>query len=228
MKKEAVFALILTLVLVVVLLSQIEIKNLIEFISSISPRWILLAFVIYIFTVIFRALRFQVLLGGGQGIRFEDIFPIVCVHYLFSNILPARTRELSYIYLLKKLKKISVGKGIATLMVARIFDFIVVAIFFLISALFVKDLPVFVSNAILPLTLFLFILILLLIFLLYKNIKFLKILEKATEKLGIQNFKIVEFLMDKLEDIAKSLRMIPRKNILCSFALSFFVWGCFF
>jgi len=66
------------------------------------------------------------------GIR--DLFKIVCVHNMMNNLLPARTGEVSYIYLINKVHERDISEGIATLVVARVFDFIVISGIFFVQS----------------------------------------------------------------------------------------------
>ncbi len=84
-----------------------------------------------------------------------------------NNLLPARTGELSYVYLLKTEQKITTGEGLATLVIARIFDFIIISIFFLPLFLFIKNLTADFLIVIEIGILFLFLMVILLFSLLF-------------------------------------------------------------
>lgn len=116
-------AVVITIALVAILLSQIQIADIIATLAGIDPLYLIAGFVLYVCSYFFIALRFHILLDGEVGLR--DLFNIVCVHNMMNNILPARTGELSYIYLQKSLHNKKAGEGVATLFVTRVFDFIV-------------------------------------------------------------------------------------------------------
>jgi len=59
---------------------------------------------------------------------------------MMNNLLPARTGELSYVYLLKTEQNKTTGEGLATLIIARIFDFIIITILFLALFIFIGNL----------------------------------------------------------------------------------------
>jgi len=103
MKREnisKILAVVITIALVAILLSQIRIADVIATLAGIDPLYLIAGFVLYVCSYFFRALRFHILLNGEVGLW--DLFNIVCVHNMMNNILPARTGELSYIYLLKR------------------------------------------------------------------------------------------------------------------------------
>ena len=127
-------ALAITIVLVFFLLSQIRICDFIIILSKINLLYLFLAFIPYVCAYFLRALRFYILLN--REISVKDLFSIVCLHTFMNNILPARTGELTYIYLLK-LRNKRISEGIATLAFARFFDFISISLLFIISSFFV-------------------------------------------------------------------------------------------
>lgn len=222
--KKIIIPVIITVVLVVILLSQIKIKHIFTTISTISPEWILVGFVLYIFSYFLRALRFNILLDGKVSVK--DLFAIVSVHNMVNNILPARTGELSYVYLLKKTKSVPVGEGIATLMIARIFDFIVISMLFFVSVMNIKELPVVISNILLIIAAFLVLLVLILISLAYHGNKFMGIIDKTAIRLNLDKINVVNFLIKKGKETTESFGIIQsRKVILYCFLFSILVWG---
>jgi len=94
-------AVVVTAALLALLLSHVEMSDLVATLKSIEPGYVLLGLGAYASCYLFRALRFYVLLN--REVRVADLFAIVCVHNMVNDILPARSGELSYIYLLKKL-----------------------------------------------------------------------------------------------------------------------------
>ncbi len=135
-------ALAITIVLVFFLLSQIRICDFIIILSKINLLYLFFAFIPYVCAYFLRALRFYILLN--REISVKDLFSIVCLHTFMNNILPARTGELTYIYLLK-LRNKKISEGIATLAFARFFDFISISLLFIISSFFVGLLKEFIT-----------------------------------------------------------------------------------
>lgn len=223
MKKKIVITVIVTILLVAILLSQIDIGGIIYAISSISPVYLLLGFILYLISYLLRTLRFNVLLNRKVNIR--DIFPIVCIHNIANYIFPARTGELSYVYLLKKVENISVTEGISTLMIARIFDFIAISLLFFISALLVKDIPTLFSNFIFFVVLLFTILLLFLISLLYYGERFLIAIRRFCSILRLTKFHLINLLLEKLGEIVKNFNIIKSKRIIIySLIFSVLIW----
>ena len=69
-------AVIITVVLVVILLSQISIGDVAKTLVSIDPIYLIIGFVLYPSSYFFRALRFHILLNNKVSIK--HLFSIVC------------------------------------------------------------------------------------------------------------------------------------------------------
>ncbi len=223
MKKRIILAFIVTIILVAVLLSQINLGSIISAIFSIPPIYFLTGFILYLISYLLKTMRSIILLSKNLGIR--DLFPIICIHNVANYLFPARSGELSYIYLLKRVQNIPVSEGISTLMIARVFDFIAVSLLFFISVFLVKDMPALFSNFILFIA-FLFIVILLfLVSLLYHGEKFLIVIRRFCSILKLAKFKFVNFFLKKLEEIVKNFNIIKSKRTLIhSLILSLLTW----
>jgi len=137
-------AFVVTAALLALLFSHVELSDLLATLKSIEPRYILLGLGAYASCYLFRALRFYVLLNKEVGVA--DLFAIVCVHNMVNGIMPARTGELSYIYLLKKIHKKSLADGAATLVLARMMDLISISILFFAAVVLAGDLPGMISG----------------------------------------------------------------------------------
>ena len=205
-------AVVISVALVAILLSQIQIGDIITTLADIDPVYLIVGFVLYVCSYIFRALRFYILLN--KEIRLRDLFNIVCVHNMANNILPARTGELSYIYLIKKLHNQKTGVGIATLFVARVFDFISICGLFIISAIMVTDLPERVSNMIGLITAFMILIVILLFLLIYFKERFLLSAKRVVKAIGIKRFKFVGSILNKGEETIESFDTVKSKRIV--------------
>jgi len=76
-------AVVITFALVAILLSQIQVADIITTLAGIDPLYLIAGFVLYVCSYFFRALRFHILLNGEVGLR--DLFNIVCVHNMVNN-----------------------------------------------------------------------------------------------------------------------------------------------
>jgi len=228
MKKQLfakISAVVIAVVLVVILLFQISIGDIARTLASIEPSYLTIGFVLYIFSYFFRTLRFHILLNKKLSII--DLFSIVCVHNMANNILPARTGEVSYVYLSKKLHNISVGEGVASLMVARIFDFITICFLFFVSTILIRDLPEIVSKIIWVIVgLSVFVLLLFLAFVLFGEIS-VDMIRKVANGINALRFPFIHYLLRKGDETAQSLKLMNSKKLFTGvFVTSIMIW-CF-
>lgn len=230
MKKQTIAkisAVIITIVLIVVLLTQIEIGEIVSLLWNIDPLYLAAGFVFYIISSIFRALRFKILLDNR--IDTKDLFAIVCVHNMVNNIMPARLGELSYVYLAKKKHGVSTGEGIATLLVARVFDFITISLLFFLAASSISDLPHIISQATRIAMIFIIILVLLLVALVHFKERSLRSIRSCVTALRIQKYKPIDYILRKTEETVESFNIIRSSRvILYVFILSILIWLSFY
>ena len=196
----------ITIALASILLSQIEVSDVITTLAGIDPLYLIAGFVLYICSYFFRALRFHILLNKEVGLR--DLFDIVCVHNMVNSILPARTGELSYIYLLKKLHGRKTGEGIATLFVARMFDFIAISLLFFISALMIRDLPEMIIKAVWVIAFFMVSIVIVLITLLCFGNSFINLVRNFFRRFDLEKKYFVDYLLRKGEEMVEHFEEI--------------------
>ncbi|MFA6363349.1 lysylphosphatidylglycerol synthase transmembrane domain-containing protein [Methanoregula sp.] len=217
-------ALILTIILVALLLTQVSLKDVITTLTQINPLYLLAGFVLYTCTYFFRAWRFHVLLNNEVSLG--ELFNIECVHNMMNNLLPARTGELSYVYLLKKKNNRTTGDGLATLLVARILDFIGLAIIFFVSILLIKDVPGIIRNALWLIALFTIVVLVILAVLLFTGRAVLAFLQKIAGRFHIENNRVINYLLKKGNETVESLEKIQiKKGGLFLIVLSLLIWG---
>src|SRR6056297_154133 len=123
---------VIAVTLIVLLVSQIDIAKTLEAFSKSRPELLLLACLLYFASNFFKALRFIVIMKDIH-VGLFNMFSIVSFHNFFNQVMPARTGELTLIYYLKKIGNVKATKGLHSLIVVRIFDMIIVSLFFVIS-----------------------------------------------------------------------------------------------
>lgn len=221
-KKKLISALV-TFFLLGIILSQIRIEDLILTVQNINKMYLLLGFFLYTFSYFLRGLRFHLLLD--KKISIPDLFHVVCVHNMVNSILPARSGELSYIYILKKYHAKSTGEGVATLMVARVLDFITISLLFFISSLFVNDIPETFSSIIWLVVSFTVLLAIFLFVLLYAGEFFLRSANSVFTTLRLEKNGVVNFFLRKAIDIVNSFKNIKNSGKMIELCLiSVFIW----
>ncbi|MBI5147796.1 MAG: flippase-like domain-containing protein [Parcubacteria group bacterium] len=94
------------------------------------------AFAAYLAVNFFRAWRFYFVLGGKAPLG--RLYNIASVHAMINNILPARTGELSYVYLIRKNGGVSDAENVYSLIVSRVFDMLTASGLVMLSVFFVS------------------------------------------------------------------------------------------
>jgi glycosyltransferase 2 family protein len=98
-------------------------------ISQANYWWILPGIAIYFVAVWARAWRWHYLLKPIKKISTGAMFPIVAIGYMGNNIYPARAGEVLRAVVLKRREGVPVSASLATIIVERIFDGVVMLAF---------------------------------------------------------------------------------------------------
>jgi len=219
-----ILTLIITVILVALLFTQIDLKDVITTLQNINPIYLLAGFMVYTCSYFFRAWRFHILLNREVGLK--DLFDIECVHNAVNNLLPARTGELSYVYLLKRINNKTTGEGIATLVVARIFDLIALIILFFIATFLIIAIPKIILDALWIIAIFAFFLLIILVLILTRGEKFVIGVQNVVRKLHCENNRGVNYLIRKGFETVESLDKIQmKKSFAALIASSLLIWG---
>jgi glycosyltransferase 2 family protein len=219
-----ILALLITVVLLALLFTQIDLNDVITTLQNINPIYLLAGFIVYMCSYFFRAWRFHILLNREVGIK--DLFDIECVHNAINNLLPARTGELSYVYLLKRINNKTTGEGVATLVVARIFDLIALIILFFIATFLIIAIPKIILDALWIIAIFAFFLFIILVLILTRGKKFVTGVQNVVRKLHCENNRGVNYLIRKGFETVESLDKIQmKKSFAALIASSLLIWG---
>ena len=102
-------------------------------IKSANYWWLIPAILVYFIAVWARAWRWHYLLRPIKKISTVTMFPIVCIGYMGNNIYPARAGELLRAYVLKKREGVQISASLATIIIERIFDGVIMLGFVFIN-----------------------------------------------------------------------------------------------
>ncbi len=215
-------AIILTITLVAILLSQINAGDVMDMLAKIKPAYLVIGFILYAISYFFRALRFHILLNKEVGIK--ELFSIVSVHNMALNIFPARSGELSYIYMLKKRHDKNIGEGAASLLAVRMFDIISISIIFFALALLAHDIPDFMVKAIPIVGLLLLFIVSILLTFMYQCSKFVANIRNISIYLKLNELEFIKYIFRKLDEMALCFERIHRSEFILSLLISLMLW----
>ncbi len=95
--------------------------------------WLLPGIGVYFLAVWARAWRWHYLLRPLKAVPTRTMFPIVAVGYMGNNIYPARAGEVLRAVILKRKEGVAVSASLATIIVERIFDGVVMLAFIFVN-----------------------------------------------------------------------------------------------
>jgi uncharacterized protein (TIRG00374 family) len=95
--------------------------------------WLIPGVGVYFIGVWIRAWRWHFLLGPIKKIPTKTIFPITTIGYMGNNIYPARAGEVLRAIILKRREGVGISASLATIIVERIFDGVVMLAFVFVN-----------------------------------------------------------------------------------------------
>lgn len=110
-------------------------------VESANYWWIIPGIIAYFVGVWFRAWRWHYLLRPIKPISTKRMWPIVVIGYMGNNVYPFRAGEIIRAYVLKRKEGVSISASIATILVERIFDGLVMLMFVFVTLPVVPGLP---------------------------------------------------------------------------------------
>lgn len=214
----------ISIILMALLFSQIETKDLVEMLSRIHFPALLVYISVTLGAAGLRAWRYKLLLHP-QSIGWGNILLVTFVRNSLIDLLPWRIGSFSYIYILNKRLNFSFEAATSTFVMAFIFDFLTLSPF-LVLAIFALGLG---STSIsTPSLVFLSIVFFFIIFLiLWKIIPFflllIKIYRFLLKILGLEKKDWTGLSIEKFQATINSLSQIQKRKIYLPISLLSFV-----
>lgn len=106
-------------------LRGLSIAEFLSLLPGINYWWLVPGVIVYFAAVWARTWRWHYLLRPIKQVSTRDLFPIVCIGYAGNNIFPARAGEVLRAVVLKRHESIPVSASLATVIVERVFDGVV-------------------------------------------------------------------------------------------------------
>ena len=151
MSKHKTFIYILSAVLSIILLAYLlytlDWDILRVAFSDIRWGWLGLALLAYLINILLRAARFTNLIYS-RPVKWVELIPVSALHNILMYLMPAKTGDVTYIFIAKNRLDLSLTEGTATLLAARFYDFSVVALILAILLPFSKNvMPVWIFES---------------------------------------------------------------------------------
>ncbi len=118
--------------------------------------WILPGVAVYFVGLWARSWRWHYTLRHLKPVPLVRLFPLVCIGYFGNNIYPFRAGEVIRSYVLKQQEDIAISSSLATVLIERVFDGLVMLLFVFLALPFAPALPPFYRSLVIFLTVALF------------------------------------------------------------------------
>jgi len=201
--------------LVYYLLTKIDIKDLKEAFLGVYKPSLIIGLVLMFSIDFFKSYRQKLLIGTNQ-VRFFDMFLVSLIRNAFNMVLPARTGELSYVYVLKRKFKIPIEVGVSTLFIGLIFEIVIVFSMIIISVIIVGVNRYSISSTgVILIASALLIISLVILFYLSKFVNlFIKLGQFLLRKIGkLKKNKVFMYIYEKLIETNKNIELIQKRKI---------------
>ena len=131
MKKsgQLIIGLIVAIAAVYYTMRNVSVSELMESFRHVNYIWLLPTFILMCLTYVARAIRWRVLLLPVKKVKTIELFSPLMVGFM-AGVLPARAGELIRAYLLGKKFELSFASALATIVVERLFDLILLLFMF--------------------------------------------------------------------------------------------------
>jgi uncharacterized protein (TIRG00374 family) len=132
--KKYLFPTAIGLVFIYFLFKTVNFRESYSYFTGIEPFPLFMSLLLYFLQYFLLAVRWKILVRGDIGIA--PLFAVTSIHNMTNNVMPFRTGEAAFPYLMKKYYGVGLGDSTAYLIYARTFDMLAVVVFFLVSLLF--------------------------------------------------------------------------------------------
>ena len=114
--------------------------------------WIIPGVAVYFVGLWVRSWRWHYTLRHFKVIPLARLFPLICIGYFGNNVYPFRAGEFLRSYVLKRKEDIPISSSLATVIIERVFDGLVMLLFVFLALPFVPALPAAYRNSVISLT----------------------------------------------------------------------------
>lgn len=114
--------------------------------------WIVPGVVVYFVGLWARSWRWHYTLRHLKKIPLHRLYPLICIGYFGNNVYPFRAGEVIRSYVLKQQEDVPISSSLATVIIERVFDGLVMLLFVFLALPFAPTLPTGYRNLVVLLT----------------------------------------------------------------------------
>lgn len=130
------------MILLTLFIFTIDIRRFLESFSEANYLLVGPAAGVYLISVLFRTLRWKILINHLKPVSVVRLYPVVVVGYMANNILPMRIGELVRSYYLSERENISKTTALVTILIERLLDALTLLTFIAVAAFFIPVLGI--------------------------------------------------------------------------------------
>lgn len=134
---------IISIVFLAVALKGLDLEHFWETLQAANYWWILPGVGVYCIAVLVRTWRWHYMLRHIKVIPTMRLFPTVVIGYMGNNVYPVRAGEVLRSYVLRRKEGVSMSASLATVILERIFDGLVMLLFVFITLPFAPIPPIY-------------------------------------------------------------------------------------
>lgn len=120
---------VVSIVFLIIGFQGLDLGRVFEVIKGANLLWIIPGVLVYFLAVWGRTWRWHYMLRSIKPIPLRKLFPIVVIGYMGNNVYPFRAGEVIRAYVLYKKEEVKISASLATIIVERIFDGLVMLLF---------------------------------------------------------------------------------------------------
>lgn len=136
-------------------LPGLHLPDVLDSLRTANYWWILPGVGVYLVGLWARAWRWHFTLRHLKPVPVRRLFPLVCIGYFGNNVYPLRAGEVIRSYVLKRTQSISITSSLATVIIERVFDGLVMLLFVFLALPF-APMPAQFRNLVVVLTVLMF------------------------------------------------------------------------
>jgi hypothetical protein len=127
------FGILISAIFLYLVLRKIDYPQLWQVLKAANYWWLIPGVAVYFVALWVRSWRWHYLLRPLKAIPTRTMFPIVTMGYAFNNIFPARAGEVLRAIVLKHEEDVPISASLATIIIERVFDGIVMLAFVFVN-----------------------------------------------------------------------------------------------
>ncbi len=146
--------LLISIVFLSIALRGLDLHHFWQVVRAANYWWVLPGVGVYFIAVLVRTWRWHYMLRHIKPIPTMRLFPIVVIGYMGNNVYPVRAGEVLRSYVLRRKEGVAISSSLATVILERIFDGLVMLLFVFVTLPFAPLPPAYQSMVIVFSTLF--------------------------------------------------------------------------